>query len=388
MNRPNILLLADISGKGVEYHVGDEAMAEVAIERLAQLVGKKNLIMGCSRPERIYETYGIRSFAFYHTTNAEMKKILFRRPWSYLRSLLRILSQLVKCDVVFICGGGNMTSVWPGVLEARLRLIKLANRLNKDVYLVSQTLGPYTEKHRGDVDKTLVNAKWVGVRDRTFSNSQVNFPVNFAVDDACFLPLEYSQEIRDLENRTKPYCCVSMRYFGEADDSNLLELATAVSQLASDQGLNTVFIPHHAPVGNQGDIKLAKTVSHVWRKDRPLTVTEPIPMASQLKALTTKGEWVVTMRYHQLIFALSTGVPAVGVYVNEYTKAKLRGAFEQFNLEPKVVSITTAKDKLATLVESALQDKENFINAAKNISLVEKELSMKAYLLAANNLNF
>lgn len=385
MNNPNILLLADISGKGVEYHVGDEAMAEVAIERLAQLVGKQNLIMGCSRPEKIYETYGIRSFAFYHATNAEMKKILFRRPWSYFASLFRILSKLVKCDAVFICGGGNMTSVWPGVLEARLRLIKWANRLNKDVYLVSQTLGPYTKKHRNDVEKTLINAKWIGVRDKTFSKTQVNFPVNFAVDDACFLPLEYSQEIQDLENKTKPYCCVSMRHFGEADDSNLLELATAVSLLASNQGLNTVFIPHHAPGGHQGDIKLAKSVSHAWGEDRPLAVTEPIPMASQLKALTAKGEWVVTMRYHQLIFALSTGVPAVGVYVNEYTKAKLRGAFEQFNLEPKVLSITTAKENLAVLVASSLQDKENYIKAAQNASVVEKELSMKPYLLATNN---
>ena len=385
MNKPNILLLADISGKGVEYHVGDEAMAEVAIERLAQLVGKQNLIMGCSRPEKIYETYGIRSFAFYHTTDAKMKQILFRRPWSYFRSLFRILSKLVKCDVVFICGGGNMTSVWPEVLEARLRLIKWANRLNKDVYLVSQTLGPYTEKHRSDVEKTLINAKWVGVRDKTFSKTQVNFPVNFAVDDACFLPLEYSQEIRDIENKKKPYCCVSMRYFGEADDNNLFALATAVSLLASNQGLNTIFIPHHAPGGDQGDIKLAKTVSHAWSEDRPLVITDPIPMASQLKALTAEAEWVVTMRYHQLIFALSTGVPVVGVYVNEYTKAKLRGAFEQFDLEPKVVSITTAKEKLAILVESALQDKENFINAAQNTSVVEKELSMKAYLLAAND---
>jgi len=384
MNNPKILLLADISGKGVEYHVGDEAMAEVAIERLAQFVGKQNLIMGCSRPERIYETYGIKSFPFYHATNAEMKKTLFRRPWSYFRSLFRNLYQLVKCDVLFICGGGNMTSVWPGVLEARLRLIKLANCLNKDVYLVSQTLGPYTDIHRADVEKVLSSAKWVGVRDKSFSKTQVNFTVNFAVDDACYLPLEYSQEIRDIENKIKPHCCVSMRYFGKADDNNLFELATAVSQMANSQGLNTVFIPHHAPGGDQGDIKLANAVSHAWNEDRPLTVTKPIPMASELKALTAESTWVVTMRYHQLIFALSTGVPAIGVYVNEYTEAKLRGAFEQFDLEPKVLSISEAKEKLSNLVESALQDRENFINAAKNASADGKELSMKAYHLAAN----
>jgi polysaccharide pyruvyl transferase WcaK-like protein len=379
MKRPKILMLSDISGKGVEYHVGDEAMAEVAIERLGALVGKENLLMGCARPEAIYETYGIKSFPFYHLTNRDLRKVLITRPWSYLASLIRIISLLIKCDAVFICGGGNMTSVWPQVLEARLRLIKWANRLNKDVYLVSQTLGPYNEEHRKAVEMTLSRAKWVGVRDKSYSKTQVNFPVHFAVDDACFLPAMHDQKTKRLEKKSYPYCCVSMRYFGDANQENLLALSEVVSAIARKQGLKTIFIPHHAPNGKGGDIKLAKSIAHLWPEDKPLIVIEPIPMASPLKALTSSSEWVVTMRYHQLIFALSTGVPAVGVYVNEYTQAKLRGAFEQFDLDPILVSIDDVKDQLCQLVELATNRRNTFKKAAERLMTRDQDISMAPY---------
>jgi polysaccharide pyruvyl transferase WcaK-like protein len=379
MRKPKILMLSDISGKGVEYHVGDEAMAEVAIERLGSIVGKENLIIGCARPENIYDTYGIKSFPFYHITDSDMRKFLFTRPWSYFASLFRIIRFLLKYDAVFICGGGNMTSVWPQVLEARLRLIKWANRLNKDVYLVSQTLGPYNEVHRHEVDSALSGAKWVGVRDKTFSKTQVKFPVHFAVDDACFLPAVHSDETEKLEIDSKPYCCVSMRYFGDANQENLLELSEAISDTASRQGLKTIFIPHHASGGKGGDIKLANSIVHKWSADSPLIIMDPIPMASPLKALTFNSEWVVTMRYHQLIFALSTGVSAVGVYVNEYTQAKLRGAFEQFDLEPILVSINDARSKLPNLVEQAKSRRDAFQRAAELVTVREKDISMAAY---------
>ncbi|WP_417531848.1 polysaccharide pyruvyl transferase family protein [Marinobacter lipolyticus] len=382
MKMPRILMLSDITGLGPEYHVGDEAMAEVAIERLGKRVGKHNLILGCTEPAKVPETYGINAFAFYHIPDEQLSRLLRRKPLSYLKAIATNVYQVLRCDKIVICGGGNMTSVWPGVLEARLRLLKIANLLRKDVYLVSQTIGPYTDSHRKKVDDILPKAKWIGVRDIHFSQTQVSAPVHFALDDACYLEKKHNETTRDISSRNQPFACVSMRKFGGMDDQAVIRVAGVIEHAVRAQNLGTVFIPHHAPKGTEGDIKLANQIKHLWQNEH-FELVNPIPLASTLKALTADSQLVVSMRYHQLIFALSTGVPAVGVYVDEYTQAKLRGSFEALGLKPLVTSISDIETGLEPLIEEALSSRADFIAAAKMIQQEARQQSERPYNLLA-----
>jgi polysaccharide pyruvyl transferase WcaK-like protein len=371
-------MVADISGEGTEYHVGDEAMAEVAIERLAAMFGRDNLVMACPSPDAVLSTYGIRSFAHYSCTDAQRKKMIFSRPYSLIKEYITLLGNLMRSDVVFICGGGNMTSVWPEVLESRLQIIRWALRLKKRVLLVSQTLGPFTPEHRARCSELLSKVEWVGVRDKSFSQEQIGFPVNFAVDDAVFLQPEHSALTQKLVSERKPILGLSLRKLGDTDNQQLYTLCRTISGIVSEKRLNTIFIPHHAPRGG-GDIKLAEDVKHLWPVDLPLTTINPIPRAKHLKALTADCDWVLTMRYHQLIFALSTGTPAIGIYTNQYTQAKLNGAFEQFNLPSRIMSIDEAPEKLPALVEQVLQERDLFQAAAANIQGAARELNLRPY---------
>ncbi|SFM53694.1 polysaccharide pyruvyl transferase family protein [Marinobacter zhejiangensis] len=379
---PKILMLSDITGLGPDYHVGDEAMAEVAIERLGKLVGKENLILGCANPSQVPETYGIRAFSFYHVPDEAFRKLLWTKPLSYFKSIATNLYQVLRCDKVLICGGGNMTSVWPGVLEARLRLIKMANFFGKEVYLVSQTIGPYQDAHRKSVDQLLGSAKWIGVRDINFSHTQISAPVHFALDDACFLEKKHSPYTQKISKDNAPFACVSMRKFGGMDDDDVLRVASAIEKTVRQRDLNTVFIPHHAPAGLKGDIELAQKIKCLWQ-EKAFFEVNPIPLASELKALTADSQFVVSMRYHQLIFALSIGIPAVGIYVDEYTQAKLRGSFEALGLEPLVTSIENVEDELNDLVSKALDSRDAFEAAARMIQNEAKRASEHPYLLIA-----
>ena len=380
---PKILMLSDITGLGPDYHVGDEAMAEVAIERLGQLVGKENLVLGCASPAQVPETYGIKAFAFYHTPDDVFREMRRRRPLSYLKAVVTNVYQVLKCDKVVVCGGGNMTSVWTGVLEARLRLLRVANFFKKDIYLVSQTIGPYNESHRKRVDSVLKHAKWIGVRDLNFSHTQISKPVEFALDDACFLEKRHNDYTRDISEKNAPFACVSMRKFGGMDDDAVLHVATVIEKALSSHSVNTVFIPHHAPRGTEGDIKLAHNIEHLWPANR-FQLVDPIPLASSLKALTVDSQFVVSMRYHQLIFALSTGVPAVGIYVNEYTEAKLRGSFEALGLKPLVTSIDDVQQSLEPLVREALESRASFEAAALKVQGNARVISEHPYRLLAD----
>ena len=379
---PRILMLSDITGLGPEYHVGDEAMAEVAIERLGHLVGKENLILGCANPSAVPDTYGIRAFAFYHVTDNNFRRMLWKRPLSYFKAMLTNLYRVLKCDKVLICGGGNMTSVWPHVLESRLRLLRIAHFFRKDVYLVSQTIGPYEPEHRASVDEILGKAKWIGVRDINFSHTQVNAPVHFALDDACFLERRHSSYSRAVSEQNGSFACVSMRKFGSMDDEDVIRVANAIESAIRAQQLKTVFIPHHAPKGTEGDIRLANNISHLWQ-DNDFHLVNPIRLASELKALTGDCQFVISMRYHQLVFALSIGIPAVGIYVDEYTQAKLTGSFEALGLKPRVVSIAEVETKLDALVLDACASREEFLDAARHIQKEAKEDNERPYQLIA-----
>lgn len=375
-------MLSDITGLGPDYHVGDEAMAEVAIERLGKLVGKENLILGCADPAQVPATYGIKAFAFYHIPDDYFRRMLWRRPLSYLKNFAINLYQVIRCDKIIVCGGGNMTSVWPHVLESRLRLLKLANAFNKDIYLVSQTIGPYDQAHRQEVDRVLPKAKWIGTRDLHFSHTQVSSPVHFALDDACYLEKHHTEVTKAISDQYKPFACVSMRKFGQMDDLATSRVAQAIHRAIEANGLKTVFIPHHAPNGTDGDIRLANHIRHLW-KENDFKLIDPIPLASALKALTADSELVVSMRYHQLIFALSTGVPAVGIYVDQYTEAKLRGAFEAFGLKPLVTSIDDVDSNLDTLVQEAFTLKARFLEAAEQIQGEPKAVNELPYRMLA-----
>lgn len=378
---PKILMLSDITGLGPDYHVGDEAMAEVAIQRLDKLIGKENLILGCANPTQVPETYGVKAFPFYHVTNDHFRRMLWRRPFSYLKSIAMNIYQVWRCDKILLCGGGNMTSVWPEVLEARLRILRTAILFRKEIILVSQTMGPYTNSHLECVNRIMQKATWIGVRDINFSRAQVSATVHFALDDACYLEGKHSEYTRSISNKNKDFACIAMRKFGDMDDSDVLRVASSIERTIQKRGLNTVFIPHHAPKGTKGDIKLANDIKHLWAA-KAFHVVNPIPRASELKALTSESKLVVSMRYHQLIFALSIGVPAVGIYVDEYTRAKLTGSFESFGLKPLLTSIYAVEGNLEALVVEACNMRGEFQAAASKIQK-EKSISERPYRMLA-----
>lgn len=378
----SVLILADVTGMGPAYHVGDEAMAEVAINRLAKIFGRENLVLACSTPINAASTYSVKAIPLYSLTKSQRFRAIFTRPHSSIYQLSLLLYHLWKCDLVFISGGGNHTSVWPHVLESRLYILRLARLFKRRVIFASQTLGPFTDEHRAACQEVFSTADWVGVRDRDYSAKQLDIPVHFAVDDAVFLPAEHDNQTRAISAKKRDLIGLSLRGFKGATDEHREKLCLALASIAVSKNATTVFIPHHA-AGGMGDLDIARKISPLWPKDSPLLVLNPIPHATAVKALTGDCSLNLTMRYHQLIFSLSVGVPSIGIYVEEYTKAKLNGAFEQFGLPPLLLSLEEAPQKIEALIDEALLSKAIFSEAAEKTLKSSLCQNMEPYRKAA-----
>ncbi|MBU1193715.1 MAG: polysaccharide pyruvyl transferase family protein [Proteobacteria bacterium] len=377
-----ILVLADVSGMCEGYHVGDEAMAEVAISRLSDIFGRQNIVLFCSSPETAAKTYGVKAVALYSRTDQQRKKALLTRPHSVITEFVKVIIHLIRCDLVFVSGGGNHTSVWPHVLESRLYYYRLANFFRKPLVFSSQTLGPFSKTHREMCQKTFRHSAWVGVRDKEYSAKQLDIPVHFAVDDAVYLSTFHDEQTQKIADEHKKLLGISLRNFQGVTHEHHEKLCRFLAIYARKANLSTVFIPHHA-ANNMGDLDIARRVSHVWDAEAPFLLLEPVPHASAVKALTQNCSLVVTMRYHQVVFSLSVGVPTIGIYVEEYTRAKLNGAFEQFGLKPLLFSINdTVHNNLESLIEEALQLKDVFKNAASVVGSASLEDNMKPYFKA------
>ncbi|WP_405223854.1 polysaccharide pyruvyl transferase family protein [Lentisalinibacter sediminis] len=361
--RKRILLLADVHGFGRDYHVGDEAMAEVAIKRISELIGRDRIVLAAGDRRRASSTYSVTAFSFYHVSDRAWRAMRVKRParwaWSYIRQIYWLLS----CDSVLICGGGNLTSVYPNVLEARLRFLELARRLRRRLFFVSQTLGPYSQGDRARVRLLLRDADWIGVRDPGFSEAQIGMQARPALDDAVYLQPEFSESVDEMSGG-KRFAIFTYRRLDGMSEEDVASLAGASERVAKEREMEGLLVPHHAPQGG-GDLNLAREVSAFLSANATFSIA-PIMRAAEVKALTQRAQLVVTMRYHQLIFALSAGIPVVAIWGSEYTKGKLGGAFEMMNLEPCMLPIDRIGKDLDDMVDFVWEQREQFRDAASS----------------------
>jgi hypothetical protein len=128
------------------------------------------------------------------------------------------------------------------------------------------------------------------------------------------------------------YCLVTLAsHVGEHDrDAVVAGIAALLDALAAESGLEIIFSPHFgstSPTLMRGD-----SVMHAAVAERMSAPSREIPAtdAAASGALARRAGFVVSSRYHPVIFAVPGGVPAIGIAVDDYTTVKLTGALGNF----------------------------------------------------------
>ncbi|WP_432789508.1 polysaccharide pyruvyl transferase family protein [Brevibacterium sp. K11IcPPYGO002] len=365
-----ITMIGDV-GWSRFYHLGDEAMTELAIDELrARADIAITLVAG--EPQHASEMYGVDA----------VRRIGFRRDrrpnTSRLKTILDyvagdrnalkaddpaidVIEAVRDSDAVIIAGGGNLNSMFAHHIYERATLAKIARALGKPYALTSQTLGPLIyDEDRDIVHDLLAEAEFVGTRESYTTQLAADLgrgsaTVRRQVDDAFSLTArdEDRSAVSDLTER--PFILASFAEKAStpmlSDDDYHGRLAELTRRLAEDTGLRVLLVPHGGALppapetrDQLTDMKIAQASGHAE------VVPTRMLTARELIALTEQAQLVVGTRYHAAIFAGAAGIPFISLAPNLYSSIRMRGAAENVGMEDYVLPLDSVDDIVSTAV--------------------------------------
>jgi len=264
-----------------------------------------------------------------------------------------ILNDLHRSNGLILSGGGSLCSTWPDKIHERAALMDAAVKANIPVVVLGQTLGTaLTADERRLLGRSFSHIRWLGVRDEASAALALELgtpaeQAHLQMDCAFFL------DSREPEaDRAQPFCDPGRRWivvtldasFGAPERASCVEvLASQLDSLAQHLQASLVFVPH---VGGQdaGDALSDEVAGRALAKHLGSKLTSVgLWPPREVRWLIEHAVMVVSTRYHALVFATASQVPAIGIYSDDYSRIKLRGALSNAGLESWCISAAMAE---------------------------------------------
>ncbi len=377
-------------------HVGDEAMFD---EMVYQLRGRGvDHITGISsNPAETRERYGIDAVAGIGFRTQKTRDEQQHRMQRVVRtaagetglleagdSAHAVIEAIRSSDGVAVSGGGNMASTWPSHIFERATIGEIARLLGKPFVVSGQTLGP----HLDDADRALVatllsSARLVGLREKPSHALALELggdPAVLAqtVDDASFLS-EQGRDSDVADDTASPYCLVSLSTHVGVENRDEFQQAVAdlLDHLVETTGLDIRFYAHFASLDeteSRGDTVMHDAVIARMASTNVATLNEGDSVAAA--RLARGAALVVSSRYHPAVFAVSGGVPTIGIPVDDYTTTKLTGALGNFGQSSLVSAAQLVAGAAPAVASGVWNDRETV--RARGISLAESNRAASA----------
>ncbi|MEP6480651.1 MAG: polysaccharide pyruvyl transferase family protein [Rhodoglobus sp.] len=349
-----IVAVGDVGVVDNMIHIGDEAMFEAATVQL-RARGVDQVTAVSANPVDTAARYQLAA--------------IHRADQDAVREAIR------SSDAVIVTGGGNLSSLWPQHILQRSAIGKLAAEYRRPLVVTGQTIGPHLDGGDQDLVRALLNAaQLVGLREgRSYALCEQlgvrSELLNHTVDDASYLVTDSPE--------TAPYCLVTFaNHVGDADrDAVESALARLLDHVADTTGLAIRFTAHFGSIvagPARGDEAMHERVAARMRATYEVVPTTDSRASARL---ARNAALVVCSRYHPAVFAVSAGVPTIGISVDDYTDTKLSGALGNFG-QTSVLSTTALLGSEATaLVERTWAARDAIRGAELAISATARAAS-------------
>ncbi len=349
-----VVVIGDIGWKH-QYHLGDEAMTEAALQ-LLHARGITDITLIAGKPEVATAMYGLPA----------VPRFGFHTPWSRRRheetllgvsTLLEafvptdgppqnVIEAVAQADAVVIAGGGNMNSRYIHHLYERVALTRVAKHFGKPLFVTSQTVGPaLREPDAAFVREIMDYARCFGAREgftHELLRQHGGDPerVRLTMDDAVLLtPRPEDIEFADSVKPAGPYVIGS---FSMHDGAGSLEadeyyamVASGLDQIVAALDAEILLVPHVSSLTStvqKADEIANRELVKAMTSDRVTAL--PMMTARQVVALTADALLSVSSRYHAAVFAAGLGVPALTLVTSHYSSVRMCGALASVGMEP------------------------------------------------------
>ncbi|WP_053005232.1 polysaccharide pyruvyl transferase family protein [Kocuria sp. SM24M-10] len=371
------------------YHVGDEAMAHAAVAEL-QVRGVTDVLLLTRDEEHTRHFFGA-GIATARTLEFPWQPAERRRHLQRVLAVIAgntaalppedpvhaLLEQLRDVDALLVAGGGNLNSTYGWLLYERAAIVRIASALGKRVVVSGQTLGPVLSDADTPVLKELLEASaLVGLREsRSLALARRLCPDHPALhggyDDATFIAegpvgrpsgddaeagarssvqidapgpdggprkiLAVEAEGSEKSGRPRIVATFAPGSGPFEPEEAAAAYAALLDALVRRTGATVSFLPHMAHPGQgDGDEAFHAQVAGLMTSGAEL---QTIDSARRTAELTASADYVVTSRYHPVVFGLTGGATVLPVAVDTYADVRMQGALDNWGFAEQAVPL-------------------------------------------------
>jgi polysaccharide pyruvyl transferase WcaK-like protein len=372
------------------HNFGDVAMLQVAVGRLRGLFPEATVEVLTSAPEllsrycvgaKAIPSHGLRRWiegsclpgrfrapkALLPSLDAADSRFRDHLPrWSDRLALSRsrtrpgdhddvesFLAAVQGADLLVLAGGGYMTDVFHGHARSCFELLSRFHRRGIPAAMVGQGIGPLRDRGLlARAKETLPRVGLISVREGRaalplldaigVSRSRVHVTGDDAIEPAFQARLPRLGEAVGVNVRVSSYSGV--------DRDSFEEIRASLRQTAAELG--AALLP--LPISRAKKDSDFESLRELCGDDDPGSPRQELDSPGEVIRRVSECRVVVAGSYHAGVFALSQGIPVVGLTHSAYYTDKFLGLVEQFGPGCRLVSLDTS-GALAT-VSSSLRE--------------------------------
>ena len=298
------------------------------------------------------------------------------------------LSLMESGDAIFMKGGGLLQTY--GGLSSTYSMyfwvypILLAHKLNKPVYIMPNSFGPFEGPFVKQIAKAaLKKCKLVTSRE-TLSQAMVKEQLGLDIENYPDLAFELPKSDLNKDEVFKKYnlpkdrklVAITMRPYRFPGHSNpekayrdfKNEMAKFIEWLY-EEGYMPVVIEHTLAVNaHENDGACIKDVIQVVPEEKYRFITDKSYDCHDLKAIYSFCDYIVGTRFHSVIFSLGSEVPGIAI---SYTGNKSTGIMHDIGLDDYVVDISDVNcEKMIELFTLLINEQTNVVEKVNKYRIV------------------
>ena len=259
--------------------------------------------------------------------------------------------ELIKdCDYAVLCPGGFIHEYYDYLYEFK-SVIELLVKLNKPIFIVGQSLGPF--QHRPEDAKWLLDkvSKIILRENGSFGFlKELNCPEILAKTNVTSdIALGFSVALPALSQKHKNTVFINLRPWKDCSSQELVNKGIAIARSALAEGYEVEFISTCQGVDSYvNDAQIHEDVAQALIKEdlsfdsRVLVNQCPYQPDELIKHMASKGKYYVGMRLHMTISSILAGLPVL----NFGYEPKNFGVLETVGLGHAYYSVLESVEKI------------------------------------------